>query len=197
MASRARCAAQWLEHVGGVMSEVLDLLAARVYGANPRCKLGLMCSHPSMHATERRDWDRVARAVAGPHGVFTFRPGMGFYQEWLPRGLYDSRQCVANTLNCVRMPGHACSEVENDSYSRFAKSVSMTRAQVLLSAALRCPSVTLDIYDHLGTPLAQEPQYGRMLKEIRPMTDALAEAYRPEGIERGFGMLAPRIGRST
>ncbi|MBA3707607.1 MAG: hypothetical protein H0W83_02160 [Planctomycetes bacterium] len=181
--------AQWFSHVGGNMAEVLELLAARVYATNRECRLGLMCSHPAMHATERRDWDRCIRAITGHHDHAVIRPAMGNYQEATPRGLYDSRQLVSSTLACVRAPVLACSEIENWPFSRYSKSVAFARAQVLLSAPLRCPSMSLNFYDHTGTALAEEPQYGRMLMDIRPRVDALVDAYRPDGRERGIGIL--------
>jgi hypothetical protein len=79
--------------------------------------------------------------------------------------------------------------VENWPFSRWSKSVRYTRAQLLLSAAMRCPSVTLNLYDHVGTPLYEEPQYGELLRHTRPLLDTMVEAYRPEGVERGVGIL--------
>ncbi|MBA2481446.1 MAG: hypothetical protein H0V44_12350 [Planctomycetes bacterium] len=189
--------AQWFDHVGGAMAEVLELLAAKVYSANRDCRLGLMCSHPSMHATEQRDWDRCIRAITGHHDHAVIRPAMGNYQESTPRGLYDSRQMVSMTLACIRAPIHACSEVENWPFTRFSKSVNFARAQVLLSAPLRCASMSLNFYDHTGTQLAEEPQYGRMLMDVRPRVEALVAEYRPEGRECGIGMLHAEDGADS
>jgi hypothetical protein len=55
-------------------------------------------------------------------------------------------------------------------------------------------SVTLNLYDHLGTPLADEPEYGDMLRDTRRRMEALVAAYAPGGHERGIGMLHPEDG---
>jgi len=49
--------------------------------------------------------------------------------------------------------------------------------------------MTLNLYDHMGTPLFDEPQYGVMLKATRARLDALVEAHRPGGVARGFQFL--------
>ena len=185
---------QWLDFLGGVVVDVVAELAEAVRAVSPETHLGLMCSAPWYHAMECRPWDALLAALAKPHEFVTLRPCMGNYEEASPHGLYASRQLVSGTVRCVRRPAHFCTEVEDWPFSRYAKSVRFVRAQLLLSAALRCPSMTLNLYDHLGTPLYDEPQYGRMLREARPRLDALAAAYARCGQEVGLGILMPEDG---
>jgi hypothetical protein len=185
---------QWIDFVGGVIAEVIELLSARIHGRFPGTQLALMCSSPAMHATEHRDWDRIMKAVAGPHPFVVIRPCMGNYSEVSPQGLYGSRQRLSSTMKCVRLPVHSCTEIENWPFSRFSKSARFTRAQLLLSASLRCQSMTLNLYDHVGTPLAEEPQYGEALRSTRAPVDALVALCPPDATERGFGMLHPEDG---
>jgi len=110
------------------------------------------------------------------------------------RDIYAARYNVGGTLNNVRRPAHVCTEVENYSYSRFCKSLRITRTQLLLSAASRCPSMTLNLYDHCGTPLRAEPQFGKLLAGTRPMLDQIVAAFPIDGTERGIRMLAPENG---
>jgi len=180
---------QWLDFLGKSVVEVVRGLAATVYKKYPNVQLGLMCSSPWYHASEWRDWDSLLKIVAGPHRFATIRPCMCNYNEDGPRGLYISRQLVSGTLKCARRSVHACTEVENWPFTRYSKSVQFTRAQILLSAAMRCPSMTLNLYDHMGAPLAAEAEYGVMLKKLRPMADALTEVYTPDGVERGVSIL--------
>lgn len=180
---------QWFDFLGGVMAQVLEETAERVAAVDPKVRMGLMCSSPSMHAAETRDWDRCMKAIQAHHETATVRPMMANYQESTLRSLYEARDGVSWTLSCMRTPVHACTELENWPFTRYSKSVKVSRAQVLLSAALGCPSITFNMYDHVGTPLAAEPQYGQMLKAIRPRMDALVGAYGPGGLERGVGML--------
>ncbi|MCL2646989.1 MAG: hypothetical protein FWD61_08280 [Phycisphaerales bacterium] len=186
--------AQWFDFIGDVMCDVVELLAKRVYGKYPDVRLGLMCNSPEVSASEHRHWDRMMEALAGHHSRVTVRPGMGMYTSHNLHDIYAARYNVAGTLNNVRRPAHACTEVENYSYSRFCKSLRVTRTQILLSAALRCPSMTLNLYDHCGTPLRAEPQYGKLLAETRPMLDQIVAAFPIDGIERGVRMLSPENG---
>jgi hypothetical protein len=185
---------QWFEFVGGVMCDVMELLAGRIYGEFPEVQLGLMCSDPRMHASEKRDWDRLMKAVRGPHKNAIIRPSMGNYFETTVRGLYSAREVASSTIKCVREPVYPCSELENYPFSEFSKSKRFTRGQVLLSTAMGCPSVTLNVFDHGGTPISQQPGWGKVLKDARPMVDAIAEAFAPGGVERGVGMLMPEDG---
>jgi len=184
----------WLDFEGEVIEQILRELAQAIHGRHPEVQVGIMVSAVWSHAMECRHWDEVWKALSGPHGYVTMRPCMGNYHETDPRGLYDAWHLASGTLAAVQRPVHACTEIENWPFTRFSKSVRFARSQLLLSAALRCPSMTLNLYDHVGTPLCEEPQYGRMLQEVRPRLDALVEAYGPEGIERGFAVLNPLDG---
>jgi hypothetical protein len=180
---------QWMAFEGSVMAEVLELLGQRVTKANPAVQLGLMLNQPSMSAMETRDWDRCMAAISQGRDFVTVRPGMTNYQEWSPRGLYSARSSVSGVMACIRKDAHLCTEIENWPFSRYSKSVRFTRAQVLLSAAMRCQSMTFNMYDHMGTPLAAEPQYGQMLKDARPMVDAMVAAMGRGGVDRGVRIL--------
>lgn len=185
---------QWIDFVGNGIAEVIELIASRSRAKTPATQLALMCSTPAMHATEHRDWDRIMKAVAGKFPFVVIRPCMGNYSETSPQGLYDSRERISSTLKCVRLPFHSCTEIENWPFSRFSKSVRFTRAQILLSAATRNQSMTFNLYDHLGTAIAEEPQYLEMMRDVRPLTDALVEACPPEARELGIGLLHPEDG---
>jgi hypothetical protein len=138
---------RWMAFEGSVMAEVLELLGQRVAKANPGVQLGLMLNQPSMSAMEIRDWDRCMAAISQGRDFVTVRPGMVNYQEGSPRGLYAGRSSVSGVMACIRKDAHLCTEIENWSFSRYSKSVRFTRAQVLLSAAMRCQSMTFNMYD--------------------------------------------------
>lgn len=180
---------RWLDFCGASIAEVFETVRQRVSAVDPNIQLGLMCSGPGMHAMETRDWDRCVTALRGQHERFVLRPGMGIYIEDTARGLYGSFLNVAMTHRCVRQPMHSCSEIENWPFSRYAKSVRFTRAQVLISPAVGCPSMSFNLYDHVGTSLVAEPQYGKMLRDVRPRVDALVGAYGPQATQLGVGML--------
>lgn len=179
----------WLDFLGSVIVDVVRMVADAVYSQYPEVQLGLMTSAPWFHGMEVRDWDGLMEALAGNHGNVFIRPCMGNYNELSDRGLYPSRQFVAGTIKCVRKPARFCTEVENWPFTRFSKSVSFTRMQLLASATMKCQSMTLNLYDHLGTPLYDESEYGVMLRDTHPMLDALTAVYAPEGVERGVGVL--------
>ncbi len=181
--------ALWLEHVGSNMSEVIELLAQRIYGKYPDVQLGLMCSGPWAHANDRRDWDRVLRALKGHHAYAVIRPTVCEYQSTNPMVLYEARQTIPATLKCARIPVHACTEIENARWSTYAKPIRITQGALLISAACGCPSMTLNLFDCMGTPMRDEPEFGKMLRDARPMLDQLVPAFGPGGSERGIGIL--------
>src|ERR1035437_1945829 len=114
--------AQWFDYVGGIMCEVVEMLAERIYGKYPHVRLGLMLNSAESSASERRGWGRMMKALAGPHERVTIRPAMGNYSETNLRGIYAARHIASAAMQCVRRPFHACSELENYPYSRYSRS---------------------------------------------------------------------------
>ena len=67
-------------------------------------------------------------------------------------------------------------EVENIPYTAYSKSVTFTFLQIALSAAHGCDGATLNLFDHMGTPQANEPALWRMLASEYPFIEAIVLA---------------------
>ena len=81
------------------------------------------------------------------------------------------------------------SELESVPFSRFSKSVGFTFAQLAISVAYGCRGTTINIFDHLGTPMEAEPHYGRMLGERKPFLNALGALSQQPGVFRGIQLI--------
>jgi hypothetical protein len=180
--------ALWFDFLGDVMVDIAKKLEKAVHEINPNTKLGLMTSHPWHHSVEGRKWKKLLTSLAGPHEIIV-RPTLGNYHESSAHGLYTQSDTMRRTVFCLPEPHRICPELENSPYTRFSKSVLFTKAQICLSMLMGASDITMNLFDHVGSPLSIEPGYGQMLKDSKPYFDALAERCRPEGKELGVGVL--------
>ncbi len=147
-----------------------------------------MSSGPRLHCLEGRDWRRFGEALADGGPLYS-RPTMGNYFEDSLRGFYDSYDSILLTRRVLPPGAVEQTEVENVPYTRFSKSVAATFVETALSFAFGSHGVTLNLFDHLGTPLREEMEFGRMLAAEKPYLEALAAATRPAGRFRGLRLL--------
>jgi len=155
--------AQWFDFLGDVMVEVAKRLEKAIHEVSPETRLGLMTSHPWHHSVEGWKWHELLRALAGPHEPVV-RPTLGNYNEVSPLGLYEQSELMRRTVFCFPRPCRIAPELENFNYTRFSKSVAFTKAQIALSALMKASEITMNLFDHMGSPMAFEPGYGRMLR---------------------------------
>lgn len=170
---------------------VLQRIASAVAAASPETSLGLMSSGPRNHCREGRDWLECAASLgATPDRPMLSRPTMGNYWEWSPpRGLYFSQDSIKITRHVLPANTVDQTELENVPFSRYAKSVAFTFAQLAISFAYGARGTTLNIFDHLGTPMEAEPHYGKMLGERKMFFNALAQRAQSDGVFRGVQLL--------
>ena len=184
----------YLRMQGEIMAETARLIGQTVRRASPETALGLMSSGPRNHTMEDRLWEEFARALAAG-GTLYSRPPSGVYQEISMRDLYWGADAILHTRAMLPEGTMEQAEVENWSFTRFSKSVTMTSLQMALSVALGCPGITLNLFDHAGTPMEAAPEMGRMLRERKPYLDALAKITAVPGKYRGAQMIfSPRYG---
>ncbi|MEO5716818.1 MAG: hypothetical protein ABIT37_25285 [Luteolibacter sp.] len=181
----------WLAMRSAISLEVLRLITGAVQSEAPQTRLGLMSSGPRNHCREERDWMLVAQALGAHDGQPIFsRPTMGNYWEWgPPRGLYFSQDSIKLTRHCLPAATIDYTELENVPFSRYAKSVVFTFAQLVVSCAYGARGTTLNLFDHLGTPMEDEPHYGRMLGARKSYLNALADRAQKPGVYRGLGLI--------
>ncbi len=177
----------WLEVRAQGAVEAMEIIRDSVRAASPTTRIGLMSSGARNHCREGRDWHKVAEALGGD---ILSRPTMGNYWEWgPPRGLYFSQDSIKLTRHVLPAGVPDFTEVESVPFSRYAKSLAFMDATLSVSFAGGAHGCTLNLYDHLGTPMEEEPHYGRLLDSRKDFYTALASRARRSGIRRGLGLI--------
>jgi hypothetical protein len=179
--------AVWLEVRSAGSLEAMEILRDSVRAASPATRIGLMSSGARNHCREGRDWHKVAAALGSD---ILSRPTMGNYWEWgPPRGLYFSQDSIKLTRHVLPAGVPDFTEVESVPFSRYAKSLAFMDATLAVSFAGGARGCTLNIFDHLGTPMEDEPHYGRLLAARKDFFTALATRSRRPGSRRGLGLI--------
>lgn len=164
-----------------VMLDTARFLARCVHDVSPETSLGLMSSGPRMHTLEGRDWNALATALADG-GILYSRPPMDNYFEDSMRGFYYSQDSIKLTRSVLPPGTVEQTECENIPFTRFSKSTTFTFLELAVSFAYGSSGVTLNIFDHCGTPMANEAHYLTMLRDNKPFFNALTDAVEsPEG----------------
>jgi hypothetical protein len=188
---------EYMTMQGELMVSVLARLEKAVHAVSPETRLGLMTSDPEDHALEGRMWAHLGRALEGPHDLVA-RPCMACYNEVLPDGLIGVFDIARKTIFCLPDNARICPELENFNYTRFSKSVRSTRLQLGICGLLGARDITMNLFDHMGSPMALDEQYGAMLTQMRPWLDALGDIPWQEAVERGVRILhSPKAPRFT
>ena len=179
--------ARWLEFQGRILVDVCRELGAAVHAVAPQTRLGLMQSW----STDGRWWAAALRALAGSQRPLA-RTSLAPYNEtcaldFLPDGFdfYKESACLAvGTENCP--------ELENSCYTPYSKSMRMTRLQMLVSQVCGNPGITMNLFDMVGSPTAEDPRVGRMLSRTRPFLDAIAGLGLGAAVRRGLSIPFPK-----
>lgn len=165
----------WFDLNRDAMIDTVGFLEKCVHEISPETKLGLMCSPPTAHAIEGRDWDGLTSALAGNNKLVA-RPCMLNYDESSPRGLYGSEYMMKVTLHCLSPETIIQTEIENWPFSGFSKSAKFTFLQCALSFLLGADGVTMNLFDHMGNPMMDvDPNMGDMLRNKKTYLNAIAE----------------------
>lgn len=178
----------YLDMQAEVMIETVKFLAKVVHQTSPTTCLGLMSSGPRMHALEGRRWIDFATAMADGQPFYS-RPPMGNYHENTLRGFYYSHDSVKLTRHVLPAGTIEQTEVENVPFTRYSKSIAFTFLEMAISFAYGSHGITLNLFDHAGTPMESEPEFGRLLEEKKPFLEALAVVASQPGSYRGVRLL--------
>ncbi len=177
----------YLDFVGQTMIDTVAFLAQAVHSVAPETSMGLMSSGPRNHCIEGRRWAEFTQALADGCRLYS-RPPLGSYSEGSLRGLYYSSESIKITRHCLSDAVEQ-SEVENFPFTQYSKSATFTFLQMAVSFALGCHGVTLNLFDHAGTPMEAVPEYGQMLADRKDYLNALAERAGRPGSYRGVRCL--------
>jgi len=180
--------AAYLDLQAEVMINTVAFIRGVVQRVSPTTSLGLMSSGPRQHCLEGRRWPEFVAALAGNRPLYS-RPPMGNYNEDSLRGFYYSHDSIKLTRHCLPAGVIEQTEVESYPYTRYAKSVAFTFLEMALSFAYGSHGVTMNLFDHTGTPLETEPWFGAMLKAKKPFLNALAAQAQQPGRYAGVRLL--------
>ncbi len=183
---------KWLAFSGEMADDVAQWIEETIHKVSPDTRVAVMTSGPDAHSVEGRDWDSFLSKLTGAHKPL-LRPHFGPYNEEGTLEFYNAYLMVEQLKANIRAQyGTAvdfCPEIENTRFTAWSKSVAGTAYQLFLSAFLGCKGVTLSLYDLEGCILKEEPEWGELLRSIRPAYDALCELNLWEYAGAGVGLL--------
>ena len=180
--------AAYLDMQGEIMIDVVAHLSRSVHAVDPDVCLGLMSSGHHYHGVEGRRWHDFAHALADGRPLYS-RPPLANYAEEAMRGLYYSQDSVKGTRHVLPAGTMDQTEVENFPFSGYANSTTFTFLKMAVSFAYGSRGVTLNLFDHCGIPMDEDPSVGRMLGERKRFLDSLAGACQAPGVYRGVQLL--------
>jgi hypothetical protein len=181
----------WLELQGDIMVDTAKHFERIVHAVSPETCLGLMSSGPCNHAGEGRKWDEFAAALKGLGQKLYSRPPLNSYNENSLRGIYAAAESILHTRSVMpEMNIVELTEVDNWPYSRYSKSNVFTFLQMAISIALGCEGVTLNLYDHCGTPMQIDNSIETMLSNSKPFLNSLANVCINKNGIKGVSMLS-------
>lgn len=178
----------YLDMQAEIMEETVAFLAKTVHAVSPDSSLGLMSSGPKQHCLEGRRWRQFGDALADGRPLYS-RPPMANYREVSPREFYYSHDSIKITRHCLPPGTVEQTEVESAPFTRYSKSTAFTFVELAISFAYGSHGVTMNIFDHCGTPMEDEPWYGAMFLDRKPFLAGLARRAQAEGTYRGVQLL--------
>lgn len=179
---------EYMDMQAEIMIDTVRFLGQVVHRTSPATALGLMSSGPRNHALEGRRWEPFALAMADGQSVYS-RPPMGNYSEGPLRGFYYSHDSIKATRYCMPKGTVEQTEVESVPFTEYSKSVVFTFLEMAVSFAYGSHGVTMNLFDHSGTPMQNDPGLGRMLARKKPFLNGLAQFAQQPGSYRGVRLL--------
>jgi len=183
--SEIRC--QWLELLDIITREMVELAEQTVHAVSPETIIGLMSSGPQNHTREGRNWQGLHRAMAGPDNKPVLsRPPLGSYKE-------VNLPALIGTADMPRLTRHAFGrytidegEIESYPYSTYSKSNKFLRLHNTTAIAAGCDALTLNLFDHCGTPMAVNRDIVEALRDMKPFLRGIKEKMMPRGTYHGI-----------
>jgi hypothetical protein len=178
----------YLDMQAEVMIDTVAFLAKVVHAVSPETCLGLMSSGPHNHCLEGRRWEEFALAMGDGQPIYS-RPPMGNYNEDSLRGLYYSHDSIKITRSCMPEGTIEQTEVESVPFTQYSKSAAFTFVEMAISFAYGSHGVTMNLFDHCGTPMEDEPVFGQILGAKKRWLNSLAKRAQAPGTYEGVKML--------
>lgn len=178
--------AQWLAFLNEMTLEVMRMCEETIHEVSPETVFGLMSSGPDSHAGEGRDWKEMYRVMSrdGCCPVLS-RPPLGNYSEGGLPGLCGTSTQIFMTRSVF---GNDCleeGEIENYPYTGYSKSNTFLNLQNSVAVGSGNEALTLNLYDHCGTPMSVTEDILRALAANKNYLSALKSVVQPRGTDRG------------
>ena len=180
----------WLDLMGETMVDTARFIASVIYKVSPKTCIGLMSSGPVNHAVEGRKWKLFAEALKGAGSVLYSRPPLWSYSEDTLKSICDAADSVLHTRAVMPQGCAELSEIDNSPYTAFSKSNIYTFLQMAVSISLGCEGVTMNLYDHCGSPMWADPAIEEMLIDKRAFLDGLASICTNKNGLKGIGVVS-------
>ena len=179
---------KYMDMQAEVMNETMAYLSHVVHKISAQTCVGLMHGGPYLHASETRRWKRASQVLADG-GPFYSRPHLGSYSETALREIRQAPQLLLLARHVMADSTIHQAEIENYPASRFSKSTTYTFLQMAVALVSGCHAVMMNLFDHAGTPMEEEPEWGQMLSKKKPFLASLARVARQPGTYRGVQLL--------
>jgi hypothetical protein len=139
-----------------------------IHSIDPNIEIGLMNSGEQAHSLQGRDMSKLLEAFAGKGKKALSRPAGGVYADGVHNQIINMHQTPALSYYASKIDTTWVSEVENWPHSRYIKSVTTTKLQMLMHTLFGANAITLNLYDYLATPHYLEPSWEDLLIELKP-----------------------------
>ena len=164
----------WLDECREGLEGAASAIEQAVHAVDPAVKIGLMSSVPYVHSAEGRNWKSLLSALGGEANPPVSRIHLPAYQELVPWKYLQAFHMVSYVNRALLAPETLVyPELENYPYSRFSKSRTFTRFQLLSSLALNLSGMTIDLFDLNGRGIIEPDGYQQMLREVKPVLNAM------------------------
>lgn len=181
--------AQWLEFLEETLAATARLIADAVHAVAPEVQLGWMSNCAAVHDVAGTGSTALLNALEGVAPA-AIRMSTAPYFEQGHRDLYTVDEQLKRIVDRLPEGTTCCTEVETIPHSYFSKSAAGLAAQMTWSGIVGFPNHTLNLYDYLGSPMAQNPVYPKMLKTRKREIDAFAETFAGASSADGVGLIA-------
>lgn len=164
----------WLDECREGLEDAARAIEKAVHAVDPGVKIGLMSSVPYVHSAEGRNWKSLLGALCGNGNPPVSRIHLPAYQELVPSKYLQAFHMVSYVNRALLAPETLVyPELENYPYSRFSKSRTFTRFQLLSSLALNLSGMTIDLFDLNGRGIIPGDGFQTMLREVKPVLNAM------------------------
>ena len=149
----------WLDANRECMTSLANDIGQAVMSLGFKTKVGLMSSMHQNHALEGRDWQGIHKGLACG-GEMINRLHLPCYSEVSAKTYYYEFNRIPYVCRAL-LPNKTtiCPELENASFSSFAKDARFLRFQIESAIPLCINGMTYDIYDFVGNGIVHELKF--------------------------------------